>query len=205
MKTVFLNPERCLGCRQCEYACAVEHSQSKNAVLALSEHPPPRSRIHVSPGRTTNTSFPVRCRHCNPAPCEQVCPTGAMAHDPEHDLVQVNIDKCIACAMCAMVCPFDAVTFHPQLNGMPARTVATKCDGCFERLRADQQPACVEACKSGALVFGEINELVGSRWLRQSGVALRASASGETAAVAPANVVGWREWGESSARMREEI
>jgi carbon-monoxide dehydrogenase iron sulfur subunit len=168
MKTVYMYPERCLGCRQCEYACAVAHSQSKDAVLALTEHPPPRSRIHISTGRTPDTSFPIRCRHCNPAPCEQVCPTGAMARDAEHDLVHVNIDKCIACAMCAMVCPFDAVTFHAQMNGMPLRIVATKCDGCVERLDDGRVPACVEACKTGALRFGELNDLVAAGWRAQA-------------------------------------
>lgn len=91
-----------------------------------------------------------------------------MARDAEHDLVHVSIDKCIACAMCAMVCPFDAVTFHPQMNGMPVRTVATKCDGCIERLHDGQVPACVEACKTGALLFGELNDLIAAERRNQS-------------------------------------
>jgi carbon-monoxide dehydrogenase iron sulfur subunit len=128
-----------------------------------------------------------------------------MARDAEHDLVQVNIDKCIACAMCAMVCPFDAVTFHPQINGMPVRTVATKCDGCVERLHDGQEPACVEACKSGALLFGELNDLIAAGRLHQSGVALAATALKEIIEEEPATVEGWREWGESSTELCEEI
>ena len=135
MKSVFINPERCIGCRQCEFACAVAHSVSKDPATALTEDPLPRSRIHVSPGLSMNSSFPTRCRHCNPAPCEQVCPTGAIARDEALDVVALDIHKCIACAMCAMVCPFDAVTFHTQANGMPPRVVATKCDGCADRVR----------------------------------------------------------------------
>ncbi len=83
MRSVFINPERCIGCRQCEFACAMEHSQSKVAATALVEDPLPRTRIHVEPGPALNTSFPVRCHHCNPAPCGQVCPTGAITRETE--------------------------------------------------------------------------------------------------------------------------
>lgn len=205
MKSVFVNPERCIGCRHCEFACAVEHSQSKDAVIALTEDPLPRSRIHVSPGRAYNTSFPIRCRHCNPAPCEQVCPTGAIARYAEQDLVQVDVHKCIACAMCAMVCPFDAVTFYPQVNGMPVRTVATKCDGCFERVQEGREPACVEACKTEALVFGELNELIAAGRFSQSGAALAAATLQEPLVEAPDSVAGWREWGDAAAELSKEI
>lgn len=205
MKTVFVNPERCIGCRQCEFACAVAHSVSKDPALALMEDPLPKSRIHVSPGQAYTTSFPNRCRHCNPAPCEQVCPTGAIARDAGEDLVLVDVHRCISCAMCAMVCPFDAVTFHAQADGMPTRVVATKCDGCLERRREGRVPACVEACKTGALVFGELNDLVAAGRLQQSAAALQAAALYEPVVKSPATVIGWREWGESTTTLSEEL
>jgi carbon-monoxide dehydrogenase iron sulfur subunit len=205
MQTVFINPERCIGCRQCEFACAVAHSQSKNAALALAEDPVPKSRIHVSPGWAYNMSVPSRCRHCDPAPCEQVCPTGAMAHDKAHGLVLVDVHKCIACAMCAMVCPFDAVTFHAQANGMPARVVATKCDGCVERLDNGQVPACVDACKVDALLFGDLNTLVAAGRLQASATLLAATTSQVPFEHPPATISGWRAWGESAAHISEEI
>ena len=59
----------------------------------------------------------------------RVASTGAIGREVDEDLVLVDVHKCIACAMCAMVCPFDAVTFFEQANGMPQRIVATKCDG----------------------------------------------------------------------------
>ncbi len=205
MQTVFINPERCIGCRQCEFACAVAHSESKEPSLALAEDPVPKSRIHVSPGRAYNMSVPSRCRHCDPAPCEQVCPTGAMARDVSHDLVLVDVHKCIACAMCAMVCPFDAVTFHAQTNGMPARVVATKCDGCIERLDKGQEPACVESCKVDALLFGDLNTLIAANRRDVSDAVVAATKSQLPAEKLPATIAGWRLWGESAAHITEEI
>ena len=206
MKTVFVNPERCIGCRQCEFACAVEHSHSRQPAQAMLERPLPRPRIHVTPGRAYNTSFPMRCRHCNPAPCHEVCPTGAIFRDDEHDLVLMDAGRCIACAMCAMVCPFDAVTFHEQGNGMPARIAALKCDGCVERIRAGGIPACVEACKTDALVYGELNELIAAGRAGE-GSALLASAAHRQALSTepPANVAGWRAWGVAAVELNEGV
>jgi len=67
MQSVFVNPERCIGCRRCEFACSVEHSQSQVATAAIRENPVPRAGIHVSPGLGFNTLFPNRCGHCEPA------------------------------------------------------------------------------------------------------------------------------------------
>jgi len=38
MKTVFVNPERCIRCPQCESACAVEHSKNQDAVGTSDDH-----------------------------------------------------------------------------------------------------------------------------------------------------------------------
>jgi carbon-monoxide dehydrogenase iron sulfur subunit len=206
MKTVFVNPERCIGCRQCEFACAVEHSASRDATRAVSETPLPRPRIHVMPGRALNTSFPNRCRHCQPAPCEQVCPSGAITRDAAHDLVLMSPQRCIACAMCAMVCPFDAITFHVQANGMPSRVTALKCDGCIDRMAAGREPACVEACKTGALVYGELNELIAAGRAREASVVLTSAARTEAESTRPpAFIAAWRSWGAATTDLNQGV
>jgi carbon-monoxide dehydrogenase iron sulfur subunit len=206
MKTVFVNPERCIGCRQCEFACAVEHSANRDPISAVFESIRPRSRIHVMPGSTGDTSFPNRCRHCNPAPCEHVCPTGAITRDAGHDLVLVAPQRCIACAMCAMVCPFDAITFYEQGDGMPARAAALKCDGCVDRVTAGDEPACVAACKTGALVFGELNELIAEGRAREASVVLTSAARAEAeSARPPANVGAWRALARTTTELNQGV
>ncbi len=39
MKEIFVRLDRCLGCKSCEIACAVEHSASKSLFGAVSEKP----------------------------------------------------------------------------------------------------------------------------------------------------------------------
>ncbi len=201
VRMVFVNPELCIGCRQCEFACAVEHSQSRDAATAMSEDPPPRTRVHVEPGYTMATSFPNRCHHCNPAPCQQVCPTAAIYRDSEQQIVLVDTGKCITCAMCAMVCPFDVLTFYPLRDGPAPRTVAVKCDGCIDRVRQGRIPACAEACKVGALVYGELNELVRQGRLRETRAVLTATELAHEVPQVPGTVEGWREWGAAATRI----
>jgi anaerobic carbon-monoxide dehydrogenase iron sulfur subunit len=196
VKTVFVDPERCIGCRHCEFACAVQASQSKDPIAALFEQPLPHTRIHVEAGATINTSYPDRCVHCDPAPCLQVCPTGAIYRDPDENLVLVDQTRCIACAMCAIVCPFDAVTFHPAAGNGDGHPVATKCDGCVHLVKQGLEPACVEVCKVDALVYGEINELVAERRVGDATRALDAVASAPAeAGSGSASVDAWRSFG----------
>lgn len=156
MKTVFVKVERCVGCRHCEIACSVEHSHNKDILPLLNDKPNPQPRIKVGMGVDFLT-FPNRCRHCDPAPCDQACPTGAIFRHELSGSVLVREDKCISCQMCAMVCPFSAITFQKTLT--KNRFVSYKCDNCIERLKAGGIPACVESCKTGALIFEEINEI----------------------------------------------
>ncbi|MFC1924735.1 4Fe-4S dicluster domain-containing protein [Chloroflexota bacterium] len=198
MKTVIVNPERCMGCHQCELACLVEHSQSQNLVQALSESPRPHGFIMATPGISMNSAFPSKCRHCDPAPCMAVCPTSAIGRDADMGMVLINGNKCISCGMCAMVCPFDVITFHPSFAARKGSPVAVKCDHCINRQKDGREPACVEICKSGALEFGDINDLVKKARTRVGRSVSTASAQvmPEEEAL-PANVVAWRQLGHN--------
>jgi carbon-monoxide dehydrogenase iron sulfur subunit len=203
MLTVFVNPERCIGCLQCEFACAVAHSASEDPATAYREQPPPRKRIHVQAGPLPNTSFPNKCRHCEPAPCQQVCPTGAIHRDAAYDVVLIDTARCIGCAMCAIVCPFDVITYHPVASGAgvshaaaaDGHAVALKCDGCIDRLQVGRRPACVEACKDGALRFGELNELVAEGRRRETAVILTATTDEQPTPAVPWSIGAWRALG----------
>ena len=159
MKTVFVRPELCIGCRHCEVACAIEHAKSKILLDAINEEPVSKPRIYVEPAINYLT-FPNRCRHCNPAPCMQVCPTNALYRDEETETVAIDYTKCISCGVCAMACPFGIIQFQNVFQTGNDREVNAKCDNCITRQKDGRIPACAEACKTGALEFGDANELI---------------------------------------------
>jgi carbon-monoxide dehydrogenase iron sulfur subunit len=146
MKEIFVRLDRCVGCRSCEMACAVEHSASKSLYIAVSEKPMPLRRLFVEVAE--GQKMPLVCRHCQDAPCVAVCSSRAMQQDPLTGAVDRDAEKCVGCWMCAMVCPYGVIT---QQKGT---RVAVKCDLCGFR----ELPACVEACPTHTLVFCEEGE-----------------------------------------------
>ncbi|NOX19881.1 MAG: 4Fe-4S dicluster domain-containing protein [Nitrospirae bacterium] len=152
MKGIFIDISKCTACKSCEIACAVAHSKSGNLFEAIFEKPAPRKRVYVEPANSH--SYPSRCMHCKDAPCVIACPNGAMKRDEQRGIVLVNEDRCMGCLMCAMVCPFGAITLDSE------KGKAVKCDFCTRRLSEGKVPACVEACPTSSLRFGELEEMV---------------------------------------------
>ena len=149
-KRIFVMEEKCLGCRTCELKCAVERSSiSKVLAEAVGEDILPRSRVYVE--WDGNDTFAIQCRHCENAPCLEICSTGAMQRDTETGCTFISVDKCIACWMCVMMCPFGAIAPAAE------KGAADKCDQCFQMV----QPSCVAACPTGALELMTVNEYMG--------------------------------------------
>lgn len=144
-KRIFCNLKLCLGCRACEIACAVEHSKSKDLFSAISEEKLPHKRVKV--GKSALAPFPIRCQHCEDAPCVAACMSGAMRKDEKGRTVH-DKDKCVGCWMCIMACPFGSLTKDDSQKAV------FKCDLCPDR----EVPACVEACPTRALFFGTPEE-----------------------------------------------
>ncbi|HDM75457.1 MAG TPA: 4Fe-4S dicluster domain-containing protein [Deltaproteobacteria bacterium] len=200
MKSVVVRPERCVGCMQCMIACAVAHSRSKTLFGAIQEHPKPSSRIHIGAG-LFREAFPNRCRHCDPAPCYFACLPGAIFRSEDGETVVIDPGRCINCASCAMVCPFGVIRYHQDVFAPPNKVVAIKCDNCMERQEKGMVPACVEACKTGALVFEDVNVTLAEKTAEVSRAASAGIVEGGKEPFNPMNVLNkHREILESLAK-----
>jgi carbon-monoxide dehydrogenase iron sulfur subunit len=171
MKDLIIRPERCMGCRSCEVACAVAHSNSKNLFAALGEQPVPKKRINVGCSPNLEVSIPITCRQCEDAPCALVCPTKALSQDETTSLVSFNPERCVNCWTCSMSCSrflplyqlilsmgcwTTSMTYNREVISRQTEG-GIKCDLCQDR----EKPACVEACPTHALIFYEIEEIPG--------------------------------------------
>jgi len=114
--------------------------------------------------------FMLLCNHCSNPPCVRVCPTGA-TYKREDGIVMMDYHRCIGCRFCMAACPYGSrsMNWKDPRKGLdmskvnpdyPTRTkgMVEKCNFCEERLAKGLQPACVEACPNGALVFGNLEE-----------------------------------------------
>jgi carbon-monoxide dehydrogenase iron sulfur subunit len=146
--------ELCLGCRQCETACAVAHSQTKTLFGAVTEKSRPYPRITLKIDKAKR-NIGNKCRNCNPAPCLDYCSNGALMSDEESGNVLIDSNRCTGCGACAAGCPFGNIRLNKKEHSDYFQYVAAKCDGCFQVLTEAGVPACVQACRSGALEYTE--------------------------------------------------
>ena len=145
---------KCLSCHSCELACALEHSESKELARAIHEDPAPVSRVHVEVVEVAEgAAVPMQCRHCEDAPCVSVCPHEAIEKLGPGEKVLIDEEKCTGCRFCVAACPFGAVAIRDDGK------VAIKCDLCQQRAKEGLEPACVNACPSGALCFATAEQL----------------------------------------------
>lgn len=110
----------------------------------------------------------VLCNHCDNPPCVRVCPTKATWKRAD-GIVMMDWHRCIGCRYCVAGCPYGSRSFNwvnprpyikPLNPDFPTRSlgVVEKCNFCEERLAVGKLPACVEACREKALVFGNLGD-----------------------------------------------
>ncbi len=148
---ILVDPKRCLACKSCELQCALEHAKSDSLKEAIYEQPLPQARVQVE--QAAEVAIPLQCRHCEDAPCVEICPSKATHREGPEDPVLIKDELCVGCKWCILVCPFGVIRM-----GREGKAV-TKCDLCFERLKEKEMPACVQACPTGALQFKTMIEI----------------------------------------------
>ena len=136
-KTIFIDFSKCIECRGCEVACEREHNGM--------------SFINVFEWQEM-AAMALNCRHCETAPCVEVCPTNALYRDKDGAVILAP-QRCIGCLMCGIVCPFGI----PELDLI--NKIMGKCDLCAHRRKEGKEPACAVTCPTDALIYGDFNEI----------------------------------------------
>lgn len=132
-KFVSADPEKCIGCTVCEYACSVTHEKTFN---------PTKSRIRALRLGPIN-NLAVTCRHCEEPACVAACPRDALTQDENTGVITIDKDKCNGCGWCIEACDYGAMMLHPE-----TKTVYV-CDLCKEK----GEPQCIKWCPEEALTL----------------------------------------------------
>ena len=180
-----INLKKCKkGCKDCIDTCHSIHnvpdfSNPKDEIKWIWTEPYqavfPNQEHEFMGGGAGGSPVMVLCNHCDNPPCVRVCPTKA-TFKRKDGIVLMDYHRCIGCRFCMAACPYGARSFNwrnprgrdslgrpfiKEINpNFPTRMtgVVEKCNFCAERLAKDMIPACAEACKEKALVFGDLEE-----------------------------------------------
>jgi anaerobic dimethyl sulfoxide reductase subunit B (iron-sulfur subunit) len=147
----------CIGCNCCVIACKdkndlpVGEKYRRVYDYAGCEWSVDEAGI-TAPSHYFAYSVSVACMHCaNPA-CLSSCPASAI-EKREDGIVFRDEEICIGCGTCARVCPYEA----PYVSKITSKS--RKCDFCKDYIDMGEVPACVGACPTRCLHYGDIDEL----------------------------------------------
>ena len=154
---LIVDTKECMGCSACEVACKQEHDLPVG---------PRWMRVYSDGPQEIESKIQLRynvahCMHCSQPLCKDACPVEAITKR-EDGIVLIDEGLCTSCKDCVEACPLGVMQFDEQ------KGIAQKCDLCVDRLDRGLHPACVDACPSRCIYFGdaaEITERIGKQRL----------------------------------------
>jgi formate dehydrogenase iron-sulfur subunit len=171
-KSFFIDTTRCTACRGCQIACKQWNKNPGTKTLQRGTHQNPAdlsvstfklvrfNEVEVPGGEPKWFFFPDQCRHCMSPPCKEVADSkvkGAILHDETTGAVIFNPKIKVKPADFKEIreaCPYDIPRWNEKIGGM------AKCTMCIDRIKEGMLPACVKTCPTGAMNFGDRNEIL---------------------------------------------
>jgi len=152
-KALLYDATMCIGCKQCEQACADENKLRYDDTVAAE---PRQSEHKYTVVLTKGEKFMRRlCMNCEDPACASVCPVGALRKTAAGP-VTYEADRCMGCRYCMVACPFGV----PKYEWSKVLPKVKKCTMCSQRVGLGKPTACAEICPTGATRFGERDELI---------------------------------------------
>ena len=168
-KSFFVDTTKCTACRGCQIACKQWNQRIAEKTVNRGSHQNPPDLSYntwklvrfseVVQPKINYYFFPDQCRHCLTPPCKDVADgkakgaviqdekTGAVIFSPKVKLKAEDFKEI------REACPYNI----PRISGAG---VMGKCTMCFDRIKEGMLPACVKACPTGTMNFGDRKEML---------------------------------------------
>ncbi len=171
-KSFFVDLTKCTACRGCQIACKQWNKLPAEQTRNHGSHQNPMD-VSAITYKTVHMKevaddkgfmaawlfFPEQCRHCTEPPCKMT----ADAYD-DQAILQDEVTGAITFTERTKDLPdFDEIRDSCPYN-IPrqdaATKVMTKCTMCLDRVQNGLVPACVQACPTGTMNFGDRDEML---------------------------------------------
>jgi len=149
---------KCNGCYNCFLACRDEYCGNDYPPYSLAQ--PMSSHfwmkiIERERGKYPKVKvayIPMMCMHCDDAQCVTMSRNGSVYRRPD-GIIIIDPEKSRGQKTLLSVCPYQVIYWNEEAE------IPQKCTFCAHLLDAGwKEPRCVEACPTGALVFGDLND-----------------------------------------------
>jgi len=170
-KSFFIDTTKCTACRGCQIACKQWNKNPGTKTFQTGSHQNPadlsfftfklvRFSEFEEDGNPKWYFFPDQCRHCMEPPClstAQSSGSKAIAKDEATGAVVFNPKIKVKPADFKSIresCPYDIPRKDEKMG------VMAKCTMCFDRIKEGMLPACVKACPTGTMNFGDRKDML---------------------------------------------
>jgi Fe-S-cluster-containing dehydrogenase component len=156
--SLLIDVTKCSGCHNCFLACRDEYYGNDYAPYSAPQ--PLDGQFWMQVKEVERGSYPkpkldyipTPCLQCEKAPCIDAA-TGGAVYRREDGIVLVDPVKAKGQKSIVNACPYRVVFWNAELD------IPQKCTLCAHRLdEGVKEPRCVEACPTGALVFGDLDD-----------------------------------------------
>lgn len=165
-KSFFIDTTLCMACRGCQVACKQWHDLPAEETVNRGTYQNPADLSFVTyklvrfnevvvDGKLQWLFFPDQCRHCLEPPCQMTAEDPkAIFTDPATGAVLYTANTRNVDAQGVIdSCPYNIP------RACEDGTLA-KCDMCIDRVENGLLPACVKTCPTGAMSFGDREEML---------------------------------------------
>ena len=161
---VLVDLTQCIGCGSCAVACKLWNGRpfeqdspatGTNPVANDANWTTLAQKQIIKEGAPAWRFVKRQCMHCEEPACVAACFAKAMRKTEEGPVIY-RPDLCVGCRYCMLACPFETPTYE----WMKVLPFVSKCQMCSTRLADGRAPACTEPCPTGALRFGQREELL---------------------------------------------
>jgi len=150
---------KCNGCYNCQLACKDEHVDNDWSPYAKPQPDLGQFWMHVANverGKYPKVKVayvPKPCMQCQDPACIKAARGGAI-YKRDDGIVIIDPEKSKGQKQIVESCPYGCIYWNEELS------IPQKCTFCAHLLdKGWKEPRCVEVCPTGALVFGEYEEL----------------------------------------------
>jgi Fe-S-cluster-containing dehydrogenase component len=150
---------KCNGCYSCVLACKDEHCGE--TFPGYTDAQPMTGQFWFNLLEKERGTYPkvklsytaMTCMHCRNAPCIEAAKEGAV-YRRDDGIVIIDPKKAVGQKQIVSACPYRIIFWNEEKN------LPQKCTLCAHLLdQGYQRPRCVEMCPTGALTFGNLEEI----------------------------------------------